>query len=101
LDVARIKELDNAYNLTGSTNAEIADAWFLIALKYNYKDAYSAMEKFLTHVGRRKFLMPLYKQMVKTPEGKEMAKRIYERAKSNYHSVSRVSVEELIEGKSN
>ncbi|HZG00043.1 MAG TPA: M1 family metallopeptidase [Chitinophagales bacterium] len=101
LSMDRIKDLDDAFKLTHSTNSEIADQWFLTALKYNYAYAYTAMEQFLINVGRRKFLMPLYKQMVKTPEGKEMAKRIFEKAKGNYHSVSRVSVQELLDGKSN
>lgn len=99
LPIERIQDLDNAFNLTHSTNSEIADQWFLTALKYNYKHAYVAMEDFLVKVGRRKFLMPLYKQMVKTDEGKKLAKQIFEKAKGNYHSVARVSVEELLSGK--
>ncbi|MBC7759255.1 MAG: leukotriene A4 hydrolase C-terminal domain-containing protein, partial [Phormidesmis sp. FL-bin-119] len=47
-------------------------------------------------VGRRKFLMPLYKEMVKTPEGKEWAKRIYSKARPNYHSVAYSSVDEIL-----
>jgi hypothetical protein len=36
-------------------------------------------------VGRRKFVVPLYKELIKTPEGKTWAKAIYEKARGNYH----------------
>lgn len=89
--------LDKAFNFTGSGNAEIQAAWYALAIRKKYEPAYTNIEEFLTKVGRRKFLMPLYKEMVKTPEGKEWAKRIYVKARPNYHSVSYNSIDELLE----
>jgi hypothetical protein len=47
--------------------------------------AYPAMEQFLMQVGRKKFLEPLYGELIKTPKGKEMANAIFSKAKPNYH----------------
>ncbi|GDX52035.1 aminopeptidase [Bacteroidota bacterium] len=92
----RMIELDAAFKFSVSGNAEIADAWFLQSLIHNYSPAYIYMEKFLIEVGRRKFLMPLYKEMIKSAAGKELAMKIYKQARPNYHFVARQSVDEML-----
>jgi hypothetical protein len=54
------------------------------------------MEQFLVRVGRRKFLSPIYKELAQTATGLEMAKKIYEKAKPNYHAVSRGTIEGIL-----
>ncbi len=98
-DDKKMQELDEAFHFTGSANCEIADVWYGIAIDHSYKSAYPAMEKFLTEVGRRKYLLPLYKSMCATPEGKLMAQKIYAKARPNYHSVSQHSVDDILNGK--
>jgi leukotriene-A4 hydrolase len=50
----------------------------------------------LINVGRRKFLTPIYKALIKTPEGKKMAKDIYKEARPNYHSVAYNTLDEML-----
>ncbi|HCN83805.1 MAG TPA: aminopeptidase [Sphingobacteriaceae bacterium] len=88
--------LDKEFGFTQSGNAEIQCAWYTLAVRYKYKSAYSHIEKFLTEVGRRKFLTPLYTEMAKSPEGKKWAKEIYVKARPNYHSVSYNSIDVLL-----
>lgn len=88
--------IDKEFSFINSKNAEVQAAWYLLALKTKYNAAYPAIREFLINVGRRKFLMPLYKEMVKTPEGKKMAQDIYKNAKPNYHSVSYNSLDPLL-----
>lgn len=96
ITIAQMNGLDKEFNYTGSGNAEIQAAWYTLAIRKKYEPAYANIEKFLTEVGRRKFLMPLYKEMVKTPEGKVWSKKIYEQARPNYHSVAYNSLDEII-----
>lgn len=96
LSLERMDELDAQFRFTKSGNAEIQAAWFELAIRNRYTDAYSALEAFLTRVGRRKFLRPLYRLMAETEEGKTMAKAIYEKARPNYHSVARGTVDQLL-----
>ena len=63
----------------------------------SYEPSYPAVERFLTVQGRRKFLTPLYSRLARTPEGLEMARRIYRKARPGYHSVSRGTIDELLQ----
>ena len=88
LDKKLMKQLDASYALTGIGNSEIADEWYLLSIASGYEKAYPAMEKFLKSVGRKKFLEPLYEELVRTEEGKKMAIRILEEAAPNYHPLA-------------
>ena len=88
--------LDKEFTFTQSHNSEVQAVWYVLAIAHQYKPAYASVEKFLTEVGRRKFLVPLYKQMIKTPEGKVWAKKIYAKARANYHPVSYNTIDELL-----
>lgn len=92
---AQLAELDAAFQFTQSTNAEIQCAWYACSVKKGYSEAYGAMEEFLIAVGRRKFLMPLYRAMKEKGEG-ELACEIYAKARPNYHPISYNSVDELL-----
>jgi hypothetical protein len=88
--------LNTTVDFANSGNSELMAAWFVLVIKKKYSSDYPEMKNFLTTVGRRKFLMPLYSEMVKTKEGKEMANSIYKDAKSNYHYVSVQSLDKLL-----
>ncbi|MCJ8166308.1 M1 family metallopeptidase [Pontibacter sp. E15-1] len=92
----QLTELDKAFHFTTSGNNEVLAAWFLHTIRNNYASADTALQAFLTTVGRRKFLVPLYKQLIKTPQGKEKALAIYAKARPNYHAVATVTLDELL-----
>ncbi len=94
-----MEALDKNFNLTNSGNAEILAAWFLHVISQGYSPGYPQLEKFLTTVGRRKFLVPLYKELAKTREGLSMALDIYKTARPNYHYVSINTLDELLNHK--
>ena len=101
-DVNALAQLDAAYSLTRSGNAELAAQWFENTLSEkeayhapNEMDLEASVTDFLTRVGRRKFLMPIYSALLEG--GKlEWAQSIYEKARPGYHAVSRESLDELL-----
>lgn len=95
MPATRIAELDAQFSLTGTGNCEIADAWYELTIKNRYTPAYPAMETFLCSVGRRKFLTPLYKGMLQSNQ-RDMALRIYAKARPGYHFVARNTLDELL-----
>jgi leukotriene-A4 hydrolase len=95
----QMKDLDKFGNFTKSGNAEILAAWFVHAIRNHYKTAYPKIETFLVNTGRRKFLSPLYNEMIKTEEGKKMAVDIYQRARPNYHFVAVNTFDKLLNWK--
>ena len=96
LSLSEMESLDKEFRLTQSGNAEIQAAWYTVAIRNKYQAAYSKIEQFLINVGRRKFLTPLYKEMIKTQDGKVWAKKIYAQARPNYHSVAYNTIDELV-----
>ncbi len=94
----KMTELDSAYNLTDRGNCEIAEQWLLLAIQAGYKPADARLEEFLTTVGRRKYLMPLYGELARTPAGKARARAIYRKARPSYHPIAVDSVDKLLGG---
>ena len=92
----QLQELDEAFHFTESKNAEIQAMWYLKAIQGDYEAAYPAMRSFLTSVGRRKFLNPLYRAMLEEEGGREMALDIYQTARNNYHPLAVLSLDELL-----
>ncbi len=92
----QMKELDNTFHFTNTGNCEILAEWLHWVILNKYSSGYGSLEKFLTTVGRRKYVLPLYKDLVKTEEGKKMAAAIFAKAKGNYHFVTASSVEEVL-----
>jgi len=91
-----LTEIDKQYKFSNRGNAEICCDWFTLSVKVGYTQNRPQTEKFLVSIGRRKFLMPIYEALVKTPEGKIWAKQVFEKAKIGYHSVSAISVGEVL-----
>lgn len=96
LPTEKLAELDTAFGFTQSGNAEILAAWFPHTIAAGYAPADAALQHFLTHVGRRKFLTPLYKALLTTPGGTERARQLYAAARPNYHSVATSTFDVLV-----
>lgn len=88
LDMARMRSLDEAFALTRAGNSEVVSEWLLMAVRNRYTPADARLESFLIEVGRRKFLKPLYEELVKTPEGRARATAIYAKARAGYHPMA-------------
>ena len=96
LSAAKIGELDRAYGLTESGNAEIAHQWLLIAIRNSYRPADSRLERYLIEIGRRKLILPLYEALAATSSGLARAKGIYARARPGYHPISADSIDNVL-----
>lgn len=96
ISVDRLRAIDDAFDLTNSTNAEIQAAWYRVSINQGYDVVYPHVEEFLTEVGRRKFLVPLYSALAGSEEGKAFALQIYEKARPNYHSVSFHTIDQIL-----
>ena len=94
---ARMAELDAAFALSSRGNSEVLFAWLVQCVAHRHEAAFGALERFLTSQGRRKFLRPLYQELAKSDWGKELARRIYEKARPGYHAVSRDTIDGLLQ----
>ena len=96
LDRAQMAELDAAFSLTESPNAEIAHQWLLIAIRNAYRPADARLERYLLEIGRRKLILPLYAALAATPDGRDRARAIYRRARPGYHPIATGSIDPLL-----
>jgi len=97
LSVNDMEAIDERFHLSERKNAEVAFEWYMLGLKCHYKAVFPYLEQFLFTVGRRKFVLPLYEQILKTQDnGLEMVSYIFYGASPGYHSVTRKSVTELL-----
>jgi leukotriene-A4 hydrolase len=92
-DMAR---LDREFHLSDSHNSEILFQWLLMAVKAGYQPAFPKVGPFLKSVGRRKFVKPIYTELMKTPEGQELARAIYAEARPGYHPITQATIDSIV-----
>lgn len=94
---ARLVELDRAFHLGESGNAEVLFAWLRLALANRYDPALPVAEHFLLAQGRRRFVQPLYQDLMRQGDwGRPVAVRIYARARPGYHSVTAAALDRIV-----
>ena len=96
LPAARLADLDRTFGLTGRGNSEVLFAWLRIVVRNRYEPALPALERFLTTQGRRKFLRPLYEDLMASDWGRSEAKRIYANARPLYHAVATAPLDAIM-----
>jgi leukotriene-A4 hydrolase len=91
-----MEAIDTEFNFTKGGNFIIKRQWFVQAIIHQYKAANPAIEQFLVSISRTGSVMMLYKEMAKTPEGKVWANKIFDKAKSGYHTTTIQAVEGVL-----
>ncbi|SEN49373.1 Aminopeptidase N [Luteibacter sp. UNCMF331Sha3.1] len=97
--LAKMKEIDAAWHLTGTPNAEIGMRWYAHAIAAGDKDVWPAAAEHMTRIGRLYLTTPVYRAFARTPEGLAFAKATYAKAKSGYHPMTQQAVERILAGK--
>jgi hypothetical protein len=91
--VTELTALDEVFQLSNAGNSEVAFRWHVAAIRAGYAPARPALEKFLSSIGRRKFIGPLFGELAKRPADRAWAVALYERIRDTYHPVTQASVE--------
>jgi len=88
-------EIDKAFALTGTQNAETAFAWYMQAIKGGYDPILPELENFLMTVGRGKFIYRLYGALNHRGK-KEWAARVYTAARAGYHPIAQRRIDTIL-----
>ncbi len=96
IDTSLLIKIDQQLEFKSCGNSEIMTEWYVLAIKNNYKGVREDMYKFLTKVGRRKYIEPIYNALVQKEEDREWAIKTFEVAKSNYHYVSSNTIASIL-----
>jgi hypothetical protein len=92
LPAARLADLESTFRFS-EANAVVQRSWFPNAIAASWQPAYPAIERFLTAIGRRYLLRPIYMKLAETPEGKAFALGVYRRARPGYHAITANSID--------
>ncbi|WP_426028079.1 M1 family metallopeptidase [Brevundimonas sp. TWP2-3-4b2] len=97
LTPAQLADLEATLNLRQEGNAEVVFAWLQIAVQHRYQPAVPTLEHFLTTMGRRKFVLPLFTSLWAEGDwGRAIATPLYARARQGYHPVTTNSVDAVV-----
>ncbi|MDB6086645.1 MAG: family peptidase [Gammaproteobacteria bacterium] len=96
LTAAQLADLDRAFGFTGTANAEIGHSWFMLVIRNQYQPGYVRLEEYLGTIGRRKLIVPLYEELMKTPAGAVQAKRVYALARPGYHPQTVAALDAIV-----
>jgi aminopeptidase N len=93
--LAKMQQLDAAWHLTGTRNAEIGMRWYVHAIAAGDKAAWNAAAEHMTRIGRIYLMLPVYSAFAKTPDGLAFAEQVYAKAKDGYHPLTRMAIERV------
>ncbi|MFA6157887.1 leukotriene A4 hydrolase C-terminal domain-containing protein, partial [Mesorhizobium sp.] len=65
-------------------------------VRSGYTKARPAITEFLSRIGRRKLVMPIYGALVATPDGLAFAGEVFAKARPAYHPITIGSVEKTL-----
>lgn len=91
----QLAALDTAFAFSQSGNAELLTAWFVISIKKDYQAPYPEIERFLQTVGRRKLLVPVYRELMAHEHSRLLGQSWYAKYRHSYHQVSRSTLDGL------
>lgn len=94
----RLAELDAAFALSQSSNAEIFVAWSRLAIPLNYLPVMPQVQQFLLKVGRTKFVVPLYRLLLENTAQQAFAREIYQQARAGYHPLTLAQIDKAFAG---
>ena len=92
----QLAEMDAAFGLSATRNAEIARTWFIQVATRRYEPAYDALEKHLNRFGRTRLVEPVYGALAKNGSDRDLAIEMFNRARSNYHPINVAKIENTL-----
>ena len=91
----QLKHLDGQYHFSSSGNYEITFQWLINNIRLKNEQVLPQVANFLNHVGRRKFVVPLYEALIENGFT-DKALNIYKASRANYHFVTTNTLDKLL-----
>lgn len=93
---AQLQALDRQYALSATSNQIIGSSWLRLAIARGDRGVWPAAERYLQGVGRMRLISPLYRELVKTADGRVFAAQVYAKARAGYHPIAQQEIERLL-----
>jgi leukotriene-A4 hydrolase len=93
-DVCR--QLDALLGLSRRRSLDIRHTFVLTQLRAGAPEGREAARRVLRESGRMKYLRPLYTELARRPQTRQLAREIYDEARASYHPIARTVVESIL-----
>jgi len=94
--IALCEELDTTFGLTASKNSEVLVSWLVLACASGHAAVLPRVEELLGHIGRMKYLKPLYQALDHHIETKALARQLFERFGGSYHPIAQQLIRRVL-----
>jgi leukotriene-A4 hydrolase len=92
----QLADLDQAFALTRSGNPLVSRSWLMLVIRNGYGPSTPRLEEYLKTIGRTKLITPLYEELMKTPAGATLAKRVFALARPGYHPQTVAALDPIV-----
>ena len=92
----QLAALDKQYGFSRGGNTEIALSWFKLTIALEYWAEDEALVRHLSGIGRVRLIKPLYKALMATEHGRQLARQTYARARDGYHPYAQTVLDRII-----
>jgi len=89
----KLRELDDAWGLSDTRNAEIGRSWFIQVAERRYRGAYPALGQYLQRYGRTRLVKPVYVALAANGTDRALAQELFAGARGRYHPLTVRSIE--------
>lgn len=96
LDSNAVQQLETQFHWNESGNSEIRFAWLMFQIRRGDTTIRMHCNHFLATIGRRKFVLPMYRALLAQHAMEANARKWFELYRNRYHAVTRQSVEEIL-----
>ena len=93
ISAERLDDLNNTLNLNEIKNSSVLSTWLTLAMENLYGPSFETTEKYLTKINGSK---AIFRALAKTPEGLELAKRIYKKTRPTYHYITTTDIDVIL-----
>lgn len=91
------RTLDERFTLAHAKNPEVKVAFLTLACESGLGQPYAGpVEEVVSHLGRMKYLRPLYQALAGHPETKAGAKALFEKCRAGYHPIAQHVIAQLL-----
>jgi len=92
----RLQELDTAWGLSTTRNAEIGRSWFIQVAERRYRPAYPALGQYLQRYGRTRLISPVYAALAENGADQALAQDLFAKARGRYHPLAVRSIDAVL-----
>ncbi|HEY5642700.1 MAG TPA: M1 family metallopeptidase [Woeseiaceae bacterium] len=97
LPQAKLEEIDRAWTLSATRNAEIGRAWFIQVATRGHTPAYEALEAHLNRYGRGRLIAPVYAALANNGQDADLARQMFDKARVAYHPITDAWIEQALQ----